>query len=504
MDFRIPPATQALLDRVETVMHEAVYPLEPAFLSQRFSIVEPLLREARNKVKAAGLWAPQAPQDVGGLGLLLTEFALVSERLGQSPLGHFAFGSQAPDAGNIELLHRHGTQAQRDEYLVPLVRGDVRSCFAMTEPDSPGSNPTQLRTRARTDGDHYVIEGHKWFTSSADGAAFAIVMAVTEPEAPPHKRASMLIVPTNTPGYRLVRNIPIMGEAGSGWASHGEVRFEGCRVPASNMLGFPGAGFLLAQARLGPGRIHHCMRWIGICERAFDMMCKRAATRELAPGKPLGREQTIQNWVAESRAEIDAARLMVLHAAWRIDAVGQKDARIDVSLIKFHVAKVLRDGIELGRGVLKALGMDTGFTHMEWYRKPDGEVVFGEIGARSPGGKLVDQMNYANDFDVYREWARAVCWGSFDARPHRRYHVAALFKRAFGQGRIRRIDGIDEIRERLGDSLVVADLLPIGHPRRDWHQTLLSDGYLILRHPEYRECVDRMNYAIQTLRMYAG
>jgi hypothetical protein len=164
----------------------------------------------------------------------------------------------------------------------------------------------------------------------------------------------------------------------------------------------------------------------------------------------------------------------------------------------------LRAGIELGRGVLKALGMGTGFTHMEWFRKPDGEVVFGEIAARSPGGKLVDQMNYANDFDVYREWARAVCWGSFDARPHRRYHVAALFKRAMGKGRIRQIEGMDEIRHRLGDSLVVADLLPLGHPRRDWHQTLLSDGYIILRHPEYRECMDRMNFAIQKLRMFAS
>jgi biotin carboxylase len=164
----------------------------------------------------------------------------------------------------------------------------------------------------------------------------------------------------------------------------------------------------------------------------------------------------------------------------------------------------LRDGIELGRGVLKALGMDTGFTHMEWYRKPDGEVVFGEIGARSPGGKLVDQMNFANDFDLYREWARTVCWRSFDARPHRRYHVAALFKRAEGQGRIRRVEGVDEIRNRLGDSLVVSDILPIGHPRRDWKQTLLSDGFMILRHPEYRECMARMNFAINHLRIWAG
>ena len=164
----------------------------------------------------------------------------------------------------------------------------------------------------------------------------------------------------------------------------------------------------------------------------------------------------------------------------------------------------LRGGIELGRGVLKALGMGTGFTHMEWYRKPDGEVVFGEIGARSPGGKLVDQMNYANDFDLYREWARTICWHSFDAHPHRRYHCAALFKRAEGQGRIRRIDGVEEIRSRLGESLVISEMLPVGTPRRDWRQTLLSDGYMILRHPEYRECMARMNYAISKLRIYAS
>lgn len=164
----------------------------------------------------------------------------------------------------------------------------------------------------------------------------------------------------------------------------------------------------------------------------------------------------------------------------------------------------LQPGIDLGRQVLKALGMTTGFTHMEWYKKPNGEAVFGEIAARSPGGKLVDQMNYANDFDVYRETARTICWRSFDARPQRRYHVAALFKRAQGDGRIKRIEGLDEIRERLGPSLVVADLLPLGHPRRDWKQTLLSDGYMIIRHPDYRTCVEMMNYAIATLRIYAG
>jgi alkylation response protein AidB-like acyl-CoA dehydrogenase len=201
-------------------------------------------------------------------------------------------------------------------------------------------------------------------------------MAVTEPEGPPHKRASMFLVPTDTPGFRFVRNIPIMGEAGSGWASHAELRFEGCRVPATAMLGFPGAGFFIAQARLGPGRIHHCMRWIGICERAFDMMCRRAATRELAPGKLLAHKQTIQNWIAESRAEIDAARLAVLHAAWRIDAVGQKAARVEVSTIKFHVAKVLRDVLERAIQTHGALGITDDTVLSFFYRHERGAQIY--------------------------------------------------------------------------------------------------------------------------------
>ncbi|HVI03690.1 MAG TPA: acyl-CoA dehydrogenase family protein, partial [Enhygromyxa sp.] len=253
---------------------------------------------------------------------------------------------------------------------------EVRSCFAMTEPDKAGSNPVWLSTTARREGDEFVIDGHKWFTTAADGAAFAIVMAVTEPDAAAHARASMLIVPTDTPGFERVRNIPIMGEAGHGWASHAEVRFTSCRVPAANMLGFPGAGFLIAQARLGPGRIHHCMRWIGICERAFDMMCRRAATRELAPGKLLGEKQTIQNWIAESRAEIDAARLAVLHAAWRIDAVGQKAARVEVSAIKFHVARVLRDVLERAIQTHGALGITDDTVLSFFYRHERGAQIY--------------------------------------------------------------------------------------------------------------------------------
>jgi len=286
MDFAIPESLRPKLDAIRQFVAEQVIPIEPELLgSHDFRAAEQRMLEVREHAKARGLWLPQVAARHGGMGLSLLEHGLVSEVLGQSPLGHYALNCQAPDAGNMEILAEYGSRAQREHWLEPLLKGTIRSCFAMTEPDKAGSNPVWLGTTARREGDDYVIDGHKWFTTGADGAAFAIVMAVTEPEQPAHKRASMLIVPTNTHGFKLVRNIPIMGEAGSGWASHGEVRFDGCRVPASNMLGFPGAGFLIAQARLGPGRIHHCMRWIGICERAFTMMCTRAATRELAPGR---------------------------------------------------------------------------------------------------------------------------------------------------------------------------------------------------------------------------
>lgn len=342
MDFAPPPALEPVLESIDRLLDEHVIPAEPEVLARGFVAAAPLLASLRDKVKAAGLWGPQIPKDVGGLGLDLVAHGLVSERLGRSPLGHYVFGAQAPDAGNLEILHRYGTPEQKARWLAPLAAGELRSCFSMTEPDNAGSNPTMLSTRAVSDGDDYVIDGHKWFTTAADGAAFAIVMAVTNPDAAPHGRASMIIVPTDTPGFELVRNIPIMGDAGEGWASHGEIRYTGVRVPRTNRLGPEGAGFLIAQERLGPGRIHHCMRWIGICERAFDTMCRRAATRVITEdGKTLATRQIIQAWVAEARAEIDAARLMVLRAAWTIEKHGFHAARDQVSLIKFYVADVM-------------------------------------------------------------------------------------------------------------------------------------------------------------------
>lgn len=368
MDFTIPPRVQELRGRIREFVDRELIPLEGEFLSRGFLAAAGALDEKRAQVRALGLWAPQLPKEWGGAGLSFMEFSLVSEELGRSPVGHYVFNCQAPDAGNMEILMEFGTAEQKERFLRPLAEGKIRSCFSMTEPDSPGSNPTIMTTTAVRDGDEYVVNGHKWFTSAADGAAFAVVMAVTNPDAEPHRRASQILVPTDAPGFTLVRNIPVMGEAGGGWASHAEVRYEDVRVPVSHRLGEEGEGFAIAQSRLGPGRIHHCMRWIGICERALDILCKRAIRRELAPGEPLARRQTIQNWIAESRAEINAARLMVQHAAWRIDAVGSKEARNDVSMIKFFVADVLQRVVDRAVQTLGALGMTDDTVLAYYYR----------------------------------------------------------------------------------------------------------------------------------------
>jgi acyl-CoA dehydrogenase len=357
MDFDIPESLRPTLDAIDRLIVEKVIPAETEVLTQGFVAADPLLRSLRAAVKQAGLWGPQIPREDGGMGLGLVEHGLVSERLGRSPIGHYVFGAQAPDAGNLEVLHTWGTPAQKERWLRPLAAGDIRSCFAMTEPENPGSNPTLMSTRAVRDGDHYVIDGHKWFTSGADGAAFAIVMAVTSPDADRHARASMIIVPTDTPGYTRVRNIPIMGDPGAGWASHAELRLEGVRVPVENRLGAEGAGFLIAQERLGPGRIHHCMRWIGICERVFDTMCRRAASRMIDDERTLASRQIIQAWVAEARAEIDAARLMTLHAAWSIEKKGFAVARDQVSLIKFYVSDIMMRLVDRAVQVHGALGI---------------------------------------------------------------------------------------------------------------------------------------------------
>ena len=366
-----------LLNRYEDFLTQQVYPLEMEAIYGSFKSTLPKLQELRKKAINEGLFAPHLSPSEGGLGLSLQEFGKISEILGKSPLGHYVFNCQAPDIGNMELMHRFASKELKEKYLSPLQKGEIRSCFAMTEPENAGSNPVHLSTTAVRVGDDYIINGHKWFTSSADGAAFTIVMAVTDPEHPnPYQRASMILVPLDNPGYQFVRNIPIMGDVGEDYMSHAEVKFVDCRVPASNLIGESGQGFALAQERLGPGRIHHCMRWIGICERAIELMCKRALTRMLDPGRPLAQQQTIQNWIAESVASVKASRLMVLATAKKIDEEGAKAAKEDISTIKFFVSDVLMKTLDRAIQVHGALGITDDTLLSFWYRHERGARIY--------------------------------------------------------------------------------------------------------------------------------
>lgn len=371
MDFSIDSETEALVAHYREFVDARLIPLEPQLLEQG---MEPLLgpiAELRAEVRALGLWGPNFPRELGGRGLDLLTHGLVSEALGRCPLGHYVFGCNAPDAGNVELLHQYADDEQKRAWLEPLARGEIRSCFGMTEADNSGANPLMLSTTAELQGDEWVINGRKWFTTGADGAALCIVMAVTDPQAPPHKRASMILVPTDNPGYRLRRNTPIMGHVGKDLFSHGEIEFVECRVPAGNLLGPRAEGFKLAQARLGPGRIHHCMRWLGICQRALDLMIRRAASRQISPdGARLADSDLIRGWIGESAAEIKAARLMVLQAAWRIEHAGARAARDDVSMIKFYVAGVLQRVVDRALQVHGGLGV-TDYTVLAWYYREE-------------------------------------------------------------------------------------------------------------------------------------
>ena len=348
-----PPGLEDLRSRYRAFLEEQIYPNEPA-ISREDDAAFALVESLRKSAKAAGLWAPHLPPEAGGTGTGFLAYAYLNEEIGRSTWAQYIFGCQAPDAGNAEILWGFGTDEQKERWLAPLVAGEIRSFFSMTEPEVAGSDPTTLQTRAVRDGDEWVIDGHKWFSSGAEGAAFAIVMAVTDPDAPPHARASQIIVPADTPGVEIVRPVPVFGHAGRGWSTHCEVRYTGVRVPVENTLGDVGAGFRIAQKRLGPGRIHHVMRWLGQMQRAFDLLCTRALERE-AFGSRLADKQTVQNWIADSVAEIHACRLMTLDAAHKLDA--GNEARVEVSVIKFYAARVLHDVIDRAIQVHGALGI---------------------------------------------------------------------------------------------------------------------------------------------------
>jgi acyl-CoA dehydrogenase len=369
-DFSTEPEFQAKLDWMRTFVREEIWPLETLAGELDQAALDLLYAPLQEQVKERGLWAAHLDPELGGQGFGQLKLGLMHEILGTSPYAPNAFGCQAPDSGNSEILALAGTPEQKDRFLHPLLAGDLKSAFSMTEPQTAGSDPTQLQTRAVRAGDDYVIDGRKWFSSNGSIADFLIVMAVTDPEARPHQRATMFIVPVDTPGVNILRDVPTMEHPQEGFGKlggHAEIVYDGVRIPATNRLGADGEGFLISQQRLYPGRIHHCMRWLGVAGRAFDMLCERSTYR-FAHGKMLGEHQTVQNWIADSAAEMQAARLMTLYAAWVMDTQGTAAARQPISLIKFYGAGVLHDVIDRAVQAHGALGYSTDLPLEAMYR----------------------------------------------------------------------------------------------------------------------------------------
>ncbi len=369
MNFNLNPQLQDKLELIESFLTAEVFPLETLFLHHHWDELYAALAACRLKVKSLKLWAPNLEKSIGGSFTNLLELALIGELLGQSPLGHFVFGCQAPDAGNAELLHLFATEKQKKQWLKPLALGKIRSCFAMTEPHTAGSNPTLLEARAELVGEQWCINAKKWFTTAAEGADFSIVMAVTNKQAEKHKRASMIIVPTDCEGFEIVRNISVMGCEGQGYFSHAEVRYNNCLVAKENILGEVGAGFALAQARLGPGRIQHCMRWLGIAKRAIDISSDYLRQRKINRHQVLGEQPIMQAQLAESLAELASARLLVLQTAFNIAEKGFAKSINEVSLIKFHTANAVQKIVDKSLQSLGGLGMTDDTVLSYFYRE---------------------------------------------------------------------------------------------------------------------------------------
>ena len=359
MSFEIPHHVRPIRARVRAFVEERVYPVEhlldDAYADAARGTMQRLMREAKD----AGLWALGHPKEIGGGGLPFLDYVYVNEVVGRSEHAMIALGTHSLQ--DSIMLNLHAAPAWRERYLRPLVAGEIFPSFAMTEPDVASSDPTQLQTSAVLDGDHWVINGRKWFTTGANRAAYTTVMVRTEPAAPPHAAFSMIIVPTATPGYDILRETPVMGMLGG----HCEVAYHDVRVPRENLLGARGEGFLIAQQRLGPGRIFHCMRWLGQAQRAFDLMCERANNR-VAFGSTLAEKQSIQNMVFETAAEIQSCRLLTLHAAHKID---QGDpARVEIGLIKVVGARMLHNAIDRAIQVHGAKGVTSDTPLERMYR----------------------------------------------------------------------------------------------------------------------------------------
>lgn len=373
-DFSTDTEFQTKLDWMRDFLDSEILPLETIEYdvtdSQWARLTDPLKAE----VKRQGLWACHLDPELGGQGFGQVKLALMHEILGRSTtIAPGIFGNQAPDSGNAELIAIGGNPEQKKQWLTPLLEGRMKSGYSMTEPDVAGSDPTLIRTAAVLDGDEYVINGHKWFTSQGSKADFLIVMVVTNPDVHAYQGCSMIIVPTSTPGVRIVRDVPNMHHPVAAHGSnrqpggHAEIVYENVRVPRSNLIGNPGDGFVLAQKRLGPGRIHHAMRWLGQARRAFDMMCERSLSRH-AHGSLLGDKQMVQDFIAESYLDIETAKMLCMKAAWHMDQYGASRSRVEIAAIKVYGTRMLYNVIDRSIQVHGALGYTTDMPLEEMYR----------------------------------------------------------------------------------------------------------------------------------------
>jgi acyl-CoA dehydrogenase len=382
MDFQPSERCSEFKERLNAFMDEHVYPAEATYERQRQESGDPhhqppVMEKLKVLAREAGLWNMFLPDPEQGAGLSNSDYAPLAEILGRSPIASEACNCSAPDTGNMEVLHQFATPEQKDRWLAPLLDGEIRSAFAMTEPDVASSDATNIAMRIERDGDDYVLNGRKWWTSNAlhPHCRIMIVMGKTQPEAPVHKQQSQILVPLDTPGVSILRELPVFGYEDQ--EGHAEVDFQDVRVPAENLIASEGDGFMIAQARLGPGRIHHCMRALGAAERALEAMCRRAISR-VTFGQPLAMRGNIQDWIAESRIEIEMARLLTLKAAWMMDTVGNRQARTEISAIKVaapNVAlKVVDRAIQVhgGGGVSDDFHLASAYAHLRTLRLADG------------------------------------------------------------------------------------------------------------------------------------
>lgn len=368
MDFSYSDKVQELRKKLTEFMEAYICPNEKIYRNQlnqqsdRFGSVPPIIEEIKQKAKAEGLWNLFLPDNEYGAGLTNLEYAPLCEIMGRSVVGPESFNCNAPDTGNMEVLVRYGSEKQKKEWLEPLLTGEIRSCFSMTEPDVASSDATNISTSIVKDGDEYVINGRKWWSSGAGDprCKIAIVMGKTNPDAPRHEQQSMILVPMDTPGVKIERMVPVFGydDAPHG---HAEITFENVRVPAENIIWGEGKGFAIAQGRLGPGRIHHCMRLIGLTERALEDLCKRVQERETF-GKKLSEQGVIQEWIANSRIEIEQARLLTLKAAYMMDTIGNKEAKTEIAMIKVVAPNMALRVLDRAIQAFGAAGVSDDFT----------------------------------------------------------------------------------------------------------------------------------------------